>query len=115
MGVQLAGMAPPGEFELLVLLAVMRLKDDAYAVPVREEIESRTGRSVARGAVYMTLDRLVAKGYLTEHAAPGRAERGGRPRRLFLVSETGAAATREAVLALRRMQQGLTFFAGGER
>ena len=108
-------MTPPGEFELLVLLAVMRLEGDAYAVPVRAEIETRTGRTVARGAVYMTLDRLVAKGYLTERVAGGGPERGGRPRRLFAVTARGADATREAVLALRRMQQGLALFPGRER
>ena len=108
-------MTPPGEFELLVLLAVMRLKDEAYAVPVRDEIETRTGRAVARGAVYMTLDRLVAKGYLTERSGPGRPERGGRPRRLFHVTATGATATREAVVALRRMQQGLQLLPSRER
>jgi PadR family transcriptional regulator PadR len=107
-------MTPLGEFELLVLLAVMRLREDAYAVPVREEIANRTGRSVARGAVYMTLDRLVRKGYLTERSAPGSAERGGRPRRLFKPTAVGAEATREAVQALRRMQQGLALFPGGE-
>jgi PadR family transcriptional regulator PadR len=111
----MGGMAPPGEFELLVLLAVMRLKDEAYAVPVRDEIETRTGRAVARGAVYMTLDRLVAKGYLTERSGPGRPERGGRPRRLFHVTATGATATREAVVALRRMQQGLQLLPSRER
>ena len=79
-------MTPLGEFELLVLLAVMRLKGEAYAVPVREEIEARTGRAVARGAVYMTLDRLVRKGYLRERGAPGGVERGGRPKRLFTVT-----------------------------
>ena len=103
-------MTPLGEFELLVLLAVMRLKDEAYAVPVREEIQARTGRAVARGAVYMTLDRLARKGHLRERGAPGGAERGGRPKRLFTVTATGTAATREAMVGLRRMQQGLPLF-----
>ena len=103
-------MTPLGEFELLVLLAVMRLKDEAYAIPVREEIEARTGRAVARGAVYMTLDRLVRKGYLRERSAPGGLERGGRAKRLFTVTATGTTATRAAVAGLRRMQQGLPLF-----
>lgn len=96
-----------GEFELLVLLAVLRLNDEACAVPVREEIETRTGRAVARGAVYMTLDRLVRKGHLRESAAPGGAERGGRPRRLFHVTAQGREATKHALDGLRRMQHGL--------
>ena len=109
-GATLRAMTPPGEFELLVLLAVMRLKDEAYAIPVREEIEARTGRAVARGAVYMTLDRLARKGYLRERGAPGGLERGGRPKRLFTVTATGTTATRAAVAGLRRMQQGLPLF-----
>ena len=96
-----------GEFELLVLLAVLRLGDVAYAVPVREEIEARTGRAVARGAVYMTLDRLVRKGHLRESAAGGGADRSGRPRRMFRVTAQGREATRHALTGLRRMQQGL--------
>ena len=105
-------MGPLGEFELLVLLAVLRLRDDAYAVPVREEIEARTSRTVARGAVYMTLDRLVRKGYLCEHSGPGGQERGGRPKRLFEATPTGREAVRDALSDIRRMQQGLTLFAG---
>lgn len=108
-------MTPLGEFELLVLLAVMRLEGEAYAVPVRDEIQTRTGRTVARGAVYMTLDRLVAKGYLIERSADGGPERGGRPRRLFAVTARGAEAARGAVLALRRMQQGLALFPSRQR
>ena len=107
-------MNPLGEFELLVLLAVIRLEEEAYAVPVREEIEARTGRNVARGAVYMTLDRLVRKGHLRERSVAGGAERGGRPKRLFQISAAGRAATQEALMALRKMQQGLTLF-GRER
>ena len=100
-------MTPLGDFELLVVLAVLRLDDGAYAVPVRQEIESRTGRAVARGAVYMTLDRLVRKGLLREHAGPGGRERGGRPKRLFEATPQGVAAAKAALAGLRRMQQGL--------
>ena len=67
-----------GEFEQIVLLAILRLKkDDAYAVPVREEIEGRTTRSVARGALYTALDRLEAKHFLTSKMGEPLAERGG--------------------------------------
>ena len=99
-----------GEFELLVLLAVLRLKGDAYAVPVREEIEARTGRSVARGAVYMTLDRLVRKGYLLDRAVPGGPDRAGRQKRVFRLTAEGTAALRAAVTAVRSMQHGLALF-----
>ena len=100
---------PVGEFELLILLAVHRLKDNAYAVTVREEIEARTGRDVPRGSVYITLDRLVRKGYLQERSAAGDAEREGRPRRVFRVTGEGTRATRDALAGIRNMQRGLAF------
>ena len=65
--------APLGEFEQLVLLAVMRLRGDAYAVPIRQEIEERASHSVARGALYVTLDRLEEKGYLKSWLADATA------------------------------------------
>jgi PadR family transcriptional regulator PadR len=100
---------PVGEFELLILLAVHRLKDNAYAVTVREEIEARTGRAVPRGSVYVTIDRLVRKGYLQERSAAGAAEREGRPRRVFRVTADGTRATRDALAGIRNMQKGLAF------
>ena len=102
-------MTPLGEFELLVLLAVLRLKDDAYAVSVREEIEARSGRAAPRGSVYITLDRLTRKGYLHAVEAAGGAERGGRPKRVFSATTAGRAAVKDALEALRRMQQGLAW------
>ncbi len=102
-------MAPLGEFELLVLLAVLRLKENAYAVSVREEIEARTGRPAPRGSVYITLDRLTRKGYLHEAQSPGGAERGGRPKRLFSATAAGRTAAKTALTGLRRMQQGLAW------
>lgn len=101
--------APVGEFELLVLLAVHRLKDNAYAVTVREDIQARTGREVPRGSVYITLDRLVRKAYLQERAAAGGAAREGRPRRVFRLTVTGTRATRETLAGIRNMQRGLAF------
>jgi len=98
-----------GEFELLVLLAVARLKDDAYAVSVRDEIETRTGRAVPRGSVYITLDRLTRKGCLREGRAPGGSTRDGRAKRVFTVTAAGAAAAKTALAGLRRMQQGLAW------
>ena len=64
---------------------------------------------VARGSVYITLDRLVRKGYLQERAAPGGADRAGRPRRIFRVTPLGTQATREALVGLRNMQKGLAW------
>ncbi len=99
--------APLGEFEQLVLLAVMRLGENAYAVPVRQEIEERTSRSVARGALYVTLDRLEEKGYLKSWLADPTAERGGRAKRFYEVRPAGQKALEYAWTALRAMWAGL--------
>jgi PadR family transcriptional regulator PadR len=96
-----------GDFEQLVLMAVLRLGDDAYAVTVREEIESRTGRSVSRGAIYITLDRLEKKGYLESRLADPTPERGGRSKRYHKVNAAGAAALKRSRSALEKMWQGL--------
>ena len=99
--------APLGEFEQLVLLAVMRLAGEAYAVPIRQEIEERTSRSVARGALYVTLDRLEEKGYLKSWLADATAERGGRAKRFYEVKPAGAKALEHSWAALRSMWEGL--------
>ena len=94
-----------GEFEQIVLLAILRLGDDAYAIPVREEIEARTGRAVARGALYTALDRLEAKGCLRSTMSDPLPERGGRSRRYYAVTPGGLGAlraSREALMALWR-------------
>src|SRR3954467_11292118 len=74
---------PLGEFEQVVLLAVLRLGDDAYAVSIRDEIAECTGRDVARGSIYITLDRLETKGYLRSRLADPTPERGGRAKRYY--------------------------------
>lgn len=92
-----------GEFEQVVLLAILRLGEEAYAIPVREEIEARTTRSVARGALYTALERLEAKGCLVSRMSEPLPERGGRSRRYYTVTPTGLAAlraSRDAWLAL---------------
>jgi DNA-binding PadR family transcriptional regulator len=96
-----------GEFEQIVLLAIIRLQDDAYAIPVREEIEAKTGRRVARGALYTALDRLEQKRYLRSRMSEPVAERGGRSRRYFTVTATGMAAVRSSRQALLRLWSGL--------
>jgi PadR family transcriptional regulator, regulatory protein PadR len=98
---------PLGEFEQLVLLAVLRLGDSAYAVSIRREIEERTGRSVSRGAIYITLDRLEKKGYLVSRFADATAERGGRSKRYYEVRPVGARALRDSWSAIRKMWEGL--------
>jgi DNA-binding PadR family transcriptional regulator len=85
-----------GEFEKLVLLAVMRLGEAAYGASVLEELERRTGRSVSDGAVYVALRRLEDKGMVRSREADATPERGGRPRRYVRVMPAGLAALREA-------------------
>ncbi len=96
-----------GEFEQIVLLAVLRLGDAAYALPIRSEIQKRSRRTPARGAVYITLDRLEEKGYLDSRLAGASAERGGRPRRYYRVTPAGVRALEHSWSALRRMWEGL--------
>jgi DNA-binding PadR family transcriptional regulator len=96
-----------GEFEQIVLLAILRLREDAYAIPIREEIEAKTGRSVARGALYTALDRLEAKRCLRSRMSAPIAERGGRSRRYFTVTPAGLAALRTSRRALQELWQGL--------
>ena len=95
-----------GEFEQVVLLAILRLKDDAYAIPVREEIEARTGRTVARGALYTALERLESKRCLKSRMSEPLAERGGRSRRYFTVTPAGLSALRASRQALLQLWSG---------
>jgi PadR family transcriptional regulator, regulatory protein PadR len=98
-------MAPSaiGEFEQLVLLAVVRLESQGYAVTIRHEIEEQTGRRVSRGAVYMTLERLQDKGLLRSHLADPTPERGGRSKRIYAITPIALIALRDARRALLRM------------
>jgi DNA-binding PadR family transcriptional regulator len=96
-----------GEFEHIVLVAILRLGDDAYAIPIREEIETRTGRSVARGALYTALERLESKRCLQSKMSAPLPERGGRSRRYFVVTPSGLAAIRSARRSLLSLWQGL--------
>jgi PadR family transcriptional regulator len=96
-----------GEFELLVLLAVLRAGDEAYGSRILEELHERSGRSVARGAVYVTLDRLEVKGLLASRTESGAPARGGRRRRYYTIRPSGVAALRQSLEAFGRMREGL--------
>lgn len=96
-----------GELEQIVLLAVLRLGEDAYGVPIRLEIERRTGRSLTVGALYRTLDRLEAKGYVTSRFGEPTPERGGRSKRYFRVRAPGLRVLRASRDALAAMWEGL--------
>jgi PadR family transcriptional regulator, regulatory protein PadR len=96
-----------GEFEVLILLAVLRLTDAAaYPPAIRADIERRAGRAVQRGAVYVTLDRLESKGLLTSRVDEAGAGP-GRPRRFYSVSAKGLRAVRRALHAVEQMRAGL--------
>lgn len=99
-----------GEFEQSVLLAILHLHQaggDAYGVPVRETIETRTGRTVAIGALYTALERLERKGYVRSHMSDPTPERGGRAKRHFQVTPAGSAALTRSREFLSRMWHGL--------
>lgn len=105
-------MPPPpppylGEFEYAVLLAVLHLGDEAYAVPMRSLIEARTSRAVARGALYTALERLEGKRCLSSRMGDPTPERGGRARRYFSVTPLGLRALRHTHAALMRLSSGL--------
>ena len=96
-----------GEFEQLVLLGLLRLGDDAYALPLREQLSDLAGRSVSRGALYRTLDRLTAKGLVDWELEEDVPRRGGHPRRRFTVTPRGVTALRASRQALLRLWSGL--------
>ena len=96
-----------GEFEHIIVLALLRLKEEAYGVTVRQEIQLRTNREVSIGAVYATLDRLEAKGYVKSHRGDPTPERGGRSKRFFRVTAEGVAAVNRTQRALQSLTEGL--------
>jgi PadR family transcriptional regulator, regulatory protein PadR len=98
---------PLGSLEHIVLLAVMRLGEEAYGMTVRREIESTIGRDLSVGAVYATLVRLESKGYVKSLEGEPTAERGGRAKRYFRVTVDGQAALRDAHETITKMSAGI--------
>lgn len=98
-----------GEFEQVVLLAVLRLGDGAYGVTIRQEIAECTEREPAPGALYTTLDRLEEKGLVTSTYGDPTPERGGRAKRYFTVTSRGIRAVARAQRAYQRLLKGLVF------
>ena len=96
-----------GEFEHIIVLALLRLEDRAYGVTVRQEIEFRIQREVSIGAVYATLDRLERKGYVKSRLGDPTPERGGRSKRFFRVTTKGVTAVNRTQRALQTMSKGL--------
>ncbi len=96
-----------GDLELRVLLAVLHCGEDAYGVTVLREIESRTGKALSRGAVYVTLERLEKKGLLASRLGDPTAVRGGRAKRLFSVKPAGVRILRQSLSEIARLTDGL--------
>jgi PadR family transcriptional regulator PadR len=103
----MAGREHLGEFEQIVLLAVLRLGDEAYGVPIRQDIEQRTARALTVGALYRTLDRLEEKGYVSSAFSDPTPERGGRSKRYFKIRPLGLRTLRASRDALAAMWEGL--------
>ena len=103
----MSAIEPLGEFEQVVMLAILRLDDGAYAVAIREEILGCTGRDVSRGSIYITLDRLETKGYLRSRLGDPTPERGGRAKRYYELRPRAVEALREGRRALVSLWRGL--------
>src|SRR5690349_9918591 len=96
-----------GEFEQIVLLAILRLGEEAYGVTIREEIMARTGREPSPGALYVTLDRLEEKGLVRSQFGDPTPQRGGRAKRFFSVSAKGVECVARAQRSYQRLMRGL--------
>src|SRR5688500_8029744 len=97
-----------GDFEQRILFALIRLGADAYGVTIRSEIEERTGRAVAAGALYTALDRLETRGLVTSRLGEPTPERGGKRKRLYTVQPAGERTLAEVYESLRLMANGLS-------
>jgi DNA-binding PadR family transcriptional regulator len=103
----MASTSTLGDFEQLVMLALLRIGDGAYGMLVRREVEERTGRVISLGAVYATLDRLEGKSLVSSAIGGGGAERHGRAKRFFSVEPAGLEALRRTLRALDSMRAGV--------
>ena len=98
-----------GEFEELVLLAILRLSENAYGVTIRQIIEEKGKRATSYGAIYATLERLEKKGYISSRQGEATAERGGRAKRYYKVEGAGIKAINDTEMARRNIGMGLDF------
>jgi DNA-binding PadR family transcriptional regulator len=101
-----------GEFEQLILLAILRLRNDAYGVTIRAELQDRAGRTVAPGALYPARERLETKGLITSRMSDPTPQRGGRAKRLVTVTAAGVEALTRSVEAYDRLLEGLNLLRG---
>jgi PadR family transcriptional regulator PadR len=102
-----------GNFELMVLLAVLRVGDDAYGVPVSRELEAQSRQEVAVASVYAALQRLEEKGLVTSYVGEPTPERGGRAKRYFKVTAQGLREIRTTQRTLTRLWRGVPQLEGG--
>jgi PadR family transcriptional regulator PadR len=103
-----------GEFELMVLLVLIRLEDQAYGVLISREIEKYSGREAALGSIYAALERMEEKGLVTSRLGDPTAERGGRAKRYFTITSRGLGDVRQTQRALTSLWSGLPQLAGGD-
>ena len=96
-----------GTFEIMLMLALLRVGKDAYGVPIAREIESVTGKTVSLGSVYATLDRLAEKGLVSSTVGEPTAQRGGRAKRYFHVTGKGLRAVRNTQQILADLARGI--------
>jgi DNA-binding PadR family transcriptional regulator len=101
------------DFELMILLSILRVGDEAYGVPVAREIEKTGGRSVVLGAVYAALDRLETNGLVSSTLGDSTPARGGRAKRFFSVTPAGLKAVKQTRRALTRLWAGIAQLEGG--
>jgi PadR family transcriptional regulator len=102
-----------GSLEMMVLLAILRLREDAYGVPIARELATSSGRDVLLGSVYAALDRLNAKGLVSSRVGDPTPERGGRGKKYFRVTAKGLRQMREAQTTLINLWHGLPELRGG--
>lgn len=108
----MAAVVNLGEFEQLILLAILRLDGEAYGVTIRAELSDRAGRAAAPGALYTALERLEAKGLIASRMGDPTPQRGGRAKRYVTVTAAGLQALTRAVRAYERLLDGLDLLRG---
>jgi PadR family transcriptional regulator len=101
-------------FEMMVMLALLRLGDEAYGVPISEEIEEQSGHDIAVGSVYAALERLEARGLVSSRVGEPTAERGGRAKRYFKATGKGLKEIRETQRTLLKLWKNLPGLEGGK-
>jgi DNA-binding PadR family transcriptional regulator len=103
-----------GNFETMVLLALLRLEDDAYGIPILNELEEKSGRSITVGSLYAALDRLERKAYVTSWWGEPTAERGGRAKKYFKITAAGLRELRQTQETFIKLWHGIPALKSGK-